>query len=369
MKKTQVALAALALVASSAALATEVKLSGQIDVGVFSTGKDANGANGGAFMEQGALLDHSSIQIDVKEDLGNGLKAFAVLESGFNANGYIDNGGTGNNGVGGTTSVSNPMFNRQSYVGLSSDALGTVGLGKQLSPFILSQALTNFGVGSFWVNRLAVGHGGTGGAFAAGGNGLAAVGFFIPNAVTYTSPSIAGFTVRAMTTTKNGTQNNSIQENDTTAGTDNRYSSFSVDGNVAGAFVSAAYQTRKDAYTSMTIGAVYPVMEGLSIMANYMSDKNKIDDVTVKSWAVGGKYTLVAGTDLILQYAQNNGDNDTALKRRLTNLTLTHSLSKRTTAYAMVGQGKQVGGTIGNFGNDYEGKNNTSYGVGIAHSF
>ena len=360
MRKTQVALAALALVASSAALATEVKLSGQIDVGVFSTGKDNDG-KGGAFMEQGGLLDHSSIQIDVKEDLGNGLKAFAVLESGFNANGGIDNGGTNGN--------ANGLFNRQSFVGLSSDSLGTIGLGKQLSPFILSQALTNFGVGSFWVNRLSVGHAGSGGSFSAGGNGLNFGGFFVPNAVTYTSPSIAGFTVRAMTATKTGTDNNILQENDTTAGTDNRHSSMSIDGNIAGAFVSAAWQSRKDTYSGYTIGAVYPVMESFSLSANYMSDKNKIDDVTVKSWAVGGKYTLVQGTDVILQYAQNNGDNDTALKRRLTNLTLTHALSKRTTFYATVAQGKQQGSALGNFKSDMEGKNNTSYGVGIAHTF
>lgn len=363
MRKTQVALAALALVASSAALATEVKLSGQIDIGVFSTGKDTNGENGGVFMEQGGLMDHSSITLSATEDLGNGLKAIAVLESGFNANGGVDNGGTQGN--------TNALFNRQSYVGLSSDSLGTVGLGKQLSPFVLTQAMTNFGVGSFWVNRLVLGGAGTGGTAAGGGNGVNNIGFFVANAVTYTSPSIAGFTVRAMTATKNGTEFNTITPNDPTAGTDNRYSALSVDGNILGAFVSAAWHQRKDAYSGYTVGAVYPVMESLSIMANYTSDKNKVDDITMKSWAVGGKYTLVQGTDVILQYAQNNGDNSDAnnLKRRLTNLTLTHALSKRTTLYGTVAQGKQIGSSLGNFGNNFEGKNNTSYGVGIAHSF
>ena len=362
MKKTQVALAALAVMASSATVATNVTISGVIDVGVFHTGKDANGV-GGTFMEQGGLTDHSSITIGVNEDLGNGLKAFAVLESGFNANGGIDNGGNAGN--------SNSLFNRQSFIGLSSDSLGTIGLGKQLSPFILSQALTNFGVGSFWVNRLIVGHSEpTLGAVSGGGNGLNQVGFFIPDAVTYTSPSIAGFTLRAMSSTKQGTQGNAVRPDDySIAGSSNRYDSLSIDGNIAGAFVSAAWQQRKDAYSGYTIGAVYPVMEGFSIMANYMSDKNKVDDITVKSWAVGGKYTIVAGTDVILQYAQNNGDNDETLKRRLTNLTLTHALSKRTTLYGTLAQGKQVGSALGNFGNDMTDKNNTSYGVGVAHSF
>ncbi|MEY3791128.1 MAG: hypothetical protein RLZ09_1964, partial [Pseudomonadota bacterium] len=50
-------------------------------------------------MEQGGLLDHSSLTINSTEDLGSGLKAFATLEAGFNANGFSDNGG----GAGNTT--------------------------------------------------------------------------------------------------------------------------------------------------------------------------------------------------------------------------------------------------------------------------
>lgn len=361
MKKTQLALAAVALVASTAAMAADVTLSGQVDIGVFNTDRASNGA-GGTFMEQGGLLDHSSITLNAKEDLNNGLKAFAVLESGFNANGGIDNGGTQGN--------QNALFNRQSFIGLSSDSLGTVGLGKQLSPFILSQALTNFGVGSFWVPRLAVGN--SAGGFAGGGNGVNAVGFFIPNSVSYTSPTIAGFTFRGLTASGNGTQFNAITQNDpanpaTATSSSNRYDSVSLDGNVGSAFVSAAWQERKDAYSSWTIGGVMPVVEGLSLMANYMSDKSKVNNTTVKSWAAGAKYTLVAGTDAILQYAQNDGNGNA--EKTLVNLTLTHALSKRTTAYATAARGKNTGSAIGNFGNTFTGINNNTYGVGVAHSF
>jgi predicted porin len=141
MKKTQVALAALALVASTAALANGVTISGQIDLGVMHTGKSNNGA-GGTFMEQGALLDHSSVNISASEDLGGGMKAFTTLELGFSANGFADNGGGGNN----TTAGAGALFNRQAFAGVSGD-FGSVAFGRQLSPFILSQALTNFGVG------------------------------------------------------------------------------------------------------------------------------------------------------------------------------------------------------------------------------
>ena len=82
MKKTQVALAALALVASTAALATDVTIGGVIDIGIANTTKNSNGV-GGTFMEQGNFTDHSSIDIDVSEDLGGGLKAYASLGMGL----------------------------------------------------------------------------------------------------------------------------------------------------------------------------------------------------------------------------------------------------------------------------------------------
>ena len=90
MKKTQVALAALALVASTAALAGEVKLTGQMDVGVGHT------TSVGTYMEQGGWSDNSNIAFSGSEDLGNGMKSFFKLEAGFTQNGDPGNGGNGN---------------------------------------------------------------------------------------------------------------------------------------------------------------------------------------------------------------------------------------------------------------------------------
>jgi len=70
MKKTQIALAALALVASTAAIADGVKVSGQIDVGVGHT------TGVGSYMEQGGWADNSNIGFSGEETLGNGMKAF-----------------------------------------------------------------------------------------------------------------------------------------------------------------------------------------------------------------------------------------------------------------------------------------------------
>jgi predicted porin len=75
----------------------------------------------------------------------------------------------------------------------------------------------------------------------------------------------------------------------------------------------------------------------------------------------------MAGTDAILQYAANDGTGNA--EKTLTNLTIVHALSKRSSIYAMVGSGKNIGSSIGNFANDYAGKTNNTYGVGVAHSF
>jgi len=374
MKRTQVALAALALMASTAALAADVTISGQIDVGVFHTGKTAAGV-GGTFMEQGGLMDHSSITITANEDLGGGLKVSAVLETGFNANGAIDNGG--NAGAASTGQVG--LFNRQSYVSLGGE-FGTIGLGKQLSPYILTAALTNGGFGTFWVPRLQVGGAGASyGPFAAGGTRDSASGFFISNAVMYTSPSFAGFSLQAMTTTPSGTRNN-ILNNSAASSEADKYTSYSLSGNIGPAFVAAAWQKRGDGndlaasgdalvngYKSWTVGATMPLVDNLSVFANYMSDKVTGAADSVSSYAGGVKYNLTAATAVQLAYSANDASGNSEMN--LTNLALMHTLSKRTTLYATAGRGKNVGSAIGNWKNNYSGLTNNTYGVGVAHSF
>ena len=143
MKKTQLALAAVALIASSAAMSANVSISGNLDVGIGRT-SGYNGT-GGMFLEQGAYFDNQSLSINVNEDLGSGLKAHGSLGMGFNANGVSDNPGAnrGANGVSANVDAlavqGNGLFNRQSYVGLSGE-FGDIRLGRQLSPFIAAAA-------------------------------------------------------------------------------------------------------------------------------------------------------------------------------------------------------------------------------------
>jgi predicted porin len=113
MKKTLIVAAAAASFASVAHAQSSVTLYGVLDAGITYTSNVASKSQ----FAMGSGIDQSRFGLRGSEDLGGGLKAIFTLESGFN----IGNGKFSNN---------NGMFNRQAFVGLSSN-YGTVTLGKQ----------------------------------------------------------------------------------------------------------------------------------------------------------------------------------------------------------------------------------------------
>ncbi|MEN2472228.1 porin [Burkholderia stabilis] len=125
MNKTLIVAAAAASFATVAHAQSSVTLYGVLDAGItyqsnVATGVNAAGlpVNGKSRWAMGSGIDQSRFGLRGSEDLGGGLKAIFTLESGFNiGNGKFANGNGG-------------MFNRQAFVGLSSQ-YGTVTLGKQ----------------------------------------------------------------------------------------------------------------------------------------------------------------------------------------------------------------------------------------------
>ncbi|KVL22275.1 porin [Burkholderia cepacia] len=124
MNKTLIVAAAAASFATVAHAQSSVTLYGVLDAGITYTsnvGTAVNAAgqsvNGKSRWAMGSGIDQSRFGLRGSEDLGGGLKAIFTLESGFG----IGDGKLGNNGG---------MFNRQAFVGLSSQ-YGTVTLGKQ----------------------------------------------------------------------------------------------------------------------------------------------------------------------------------------------------------------------------------------------
>jgi predicted porin len=150
-----------------------VTLYGLVDGGLLYTSKTLNPTTGHNAGKQVSMIDSgespSQFGLTGVEDLGGGLKAEFKLESGISvANGAFNNS-NGN------------MFGRQAWVGLKSN-LGEFKAGLQFSPFFLAlyeldpRGLPLFG--SSIVNYV---------------DNVIATGVFNANAVSYTSPVIAGF--------------------------------------------------------------------------------------------------------------------------------------------------------------------------------
>uniref|UniRef100_UPI0011842E36 porin n=1 Tax=Paraburkholderia sp. BCC1884 TaxID=2562668 RepID=UPI0011842E36 len=103
---------------------SSVTLYGVLDAGITYQSNVA----GKSRWSEGTGIDQSLFGLRGSEDLGGGLKAIFTLESGFN----LGNGRFSNDGG---------MFNRQAFVGLSSQ-YGTVTLGRQYDSMVDYFALT-----------------------------------------------------------------------------------------------------------------------------------------------------------------------------------------------------------------------------------
>jgi predicted porin len=136
MKKTQVALAAMALVASTAVLANSVTVYGTLDASVIKS-KDASATFSGSG-QWGA----NAFGLRGSSDLNGGMKVNFNLEAGVNsANGGRDNGGPNGSGALNASTATNTtdtlgvtgLFNRAANVGITTSGgtitAGPLGLG------------------------------------------------------------------------------------------------------------------------------------------------------------------------------------------------------------------------------------------------
>lgn len=341
MKKTQVALAALALVASTAALADGVTVYGNLEAAAVKGNNDSTQFSGAG--QWGA----SAFGMKGTEDLGGGLKASFNLEAGIDTNrGDVNNGGPG-----GTSA----LFNRAAWVSVGG-GFGEIKLGNQVSPFIVSY-VTSLGLAgnNFLVpvcaNASACDGGGTG-VFGATG------GFFIPNSFSY-SISAGGINAQVLRATSNTTADG----NSLTAAN----ASVAIDS----LSLTAAVSSRDATYRNTLLGATY-TMGAVKLAANFIDHSNKAaanaDSTTT---TVGASYALSEATTVGFNYSKTSrtGADD----RSLANLSLMHALSKRTSIYSFVNKGSNSldvsyqGGT-GAFGAS-AGTSTSAIGLGVAHAF
>ncbi len=347
MRKTQVALAALALVASTAALADGVTIYGTLEGAVANTS-----GNGSYFSGAGGWVAGNNIGFKGSEDLGGGLKANFDLQAGLDLNGYANNGGAT---YGGTSTSQNGagLFSRQASVGLSSGELGSINLGRQLSPFVLNHATTGtLGNGHFFVNRLILG-----GGVAAPGT-LVYEGFWVDNAITYATPNIGGWTASIMQQMKNGNTNGSVPA----GATNDKYMSLAANGNVAGINVGLAYDNRSETYKTYALNA-NTKLGSINVAGSYMSSKPQAS-ADINSFSLEAGYDLTDALTVMAQYGENNA----ATKQRIAAISARYALSKRTFAYASYLDGKNVNTSFDTRSETATTGSNTTV-VGVAHSF
>merc|ERR1711988_963638 len=165
------------------------------------------------------------------------------------------------------------------------------------------------------------------GLAGAGGTRAQVGGFFIPNSIQYSSPDMGGFTLTALVGLDNGSNDGALvlpgqeDENDS-------YTAVRLNGKVGDIAIDVATQSRKNMYTSSTIGGVMTLSDELSINANYMTHEDEGLD-SIGSYAVGGKYKMGGGISIIGQYASA----DYASNQTMTNFAVLYALSKATTVY------------------------------------
>lgn len=163
MKKTLLAVALLAGYAGAASAQSSVTLYGVADVGYqYQSIKSANGNKATQFAMASGQQNGSRWGLKGVEDLGNGLKANFVYESSITLN-----------------SGSSSGFTRQSTLGLSSSAWGSVDLGRRTSPGTWAfSGIDPFGA-AFGTSALDA--------------SMGAQFLRLSNMIMYTTPSISGF--------------------------------------------------------------------------------------------------------------------------------------------------------------------------------
>lgn len=195
MKKKLISLAATAAlavpamgqnIASPATLAAPVTPQSSVTLyGIADAGfvRSSNIAGTSRLGLDSGYLQSSRFGFRGNEDLGGGLRALFTLENGFN----VDTGAAASSTV---------FFNRQAFVGIASNSLGTLTAGRQYTPgydnLILLAGAPAFGVSGGAVDGVGV----PGSTIARFDNTLG--GTRIDNSVKYTSPTVSGFRGNAM---------------------------------------------------------------------------------------------------------------------------------------------------------------------------
>ena len=349
MKKTQMALAAVALVASTAAMADGVSVSGRMDFGVQGASSGASVGTAKTALN-GGLLAPNLLTISGNEDIGDGNTA------GFNLTTVIGSGVL--DGLTPYTLLSNI------HVGT---AAGTIRVGAT--------------VDSFWGNGLAafdVTGGGNMGSAVTAGFMHGATGVFHENTIQYVAPSISGLNVAATYTvmdqtsaTGNGTARSSInlKKGDySVAGT------YDIGSLKVGAGYASNHNYNSDVNNSFFVGAgtdlgfakVNVLYINSSLASGIASTAGTTTAGKASTFGINSSIPLVGALTGTVGYYSTDGS---AINGTNTSVGALYAMSKRTTVFA--NYEKATGNTVLGLGQNGagQGTGGSIATLGVAHSF
>ena len=345
MKKSLVALAALA--ATAAFAQSSVTLYGIADAYVGQTKyfdfEPQTVVNSGG-------LSQSRIGLSVKEDLGAGLQAFAVVEYG------IDLDGGGPNIADPYLMRAMPSAVRTSIVGLSG-SFGKVALGAQQSPF--SDVMENV----LDAQANSVFSSVSGAAPFGGGRAFLPLDYApaMLNSIRYDTPNFDGFTAAVHL---------GLGEDKTNSNRASRDTSFNVqyaNGPLAVALGHEMNETSGGAFNRPTFTALAGSYDFSVVKLNLGLTNTKIKNISGSDKGINVGLTAPVGAFTVIGQITRNkangdlGDNNFGNKNRTSfGLEGRYALSKRTTSYVGFNQTKD--------NNNWD-DNSRIFGVGVRHVF
>jgi predicted porin len=389
MKKSLLALAALSAFATAAQAQSSVTVYGVIDVGYGSQETDQGGVAASNKFTGLADSTNASSRIGFRgtEDLGGGLSAGFVLESGLNITGGAQINKTNGTSVVAATSSAAPALSqtsadsavfgaatRQAFVTVGSKNMGTllVGYKKQLE----SDFNDTFMIG-------------TENSYGAEGQELGRLGR--ANQIGYTLPTFNGVTASiahsVATNDKVGDATDKIDVSITSANLMYNAGKLTVGAHIGSGSVEIGsdYNTATDAATVANFGVKSPFVtgsndydtQGVGVSYDFgvaklaaMYGKREVGLRTDASFRettytnVGVAFPL-GKTTLKASLSNNTSDDKDGVEKEKNEgyqLQADYSLSKRTTAWAVYGDNvKKVSGTA-----DVD---STTFRVGVTHSF
>ena len=328
MKKVLFTLFALG--ASCTALAqSSVTIYGVADAGLVV---DKNAAGDRLTRVASGVASGSRLGFKGKEDLGGGLAATFVLESGFN----IDTG---------TSGQGNRLFGRQAYVGLTGSA-GAITLGRQYTPYYL--ALRDV------ADPFVIGLAGT-------ASNLMATNYRVDNMVQYSTPTYSrlsaelayGFGEVAGDNAKNRSMGGAVHY---------------IDGPLNVTLTHHRMEDLQAKQTRNTLLATrydFGVLQGnFGYADNRAIDESKSNDILVGFSAPFG------ATKLVASYIRHNDKSNANRDAQQWAIGAFYALSKRSDLYTGYGHISNKNGATYKVGNATDdGTGNSGFNLGMRHTF